>query len=92
MFCGLRGQLLAAKRAGIEARRRATHNQSHALPFYRYLRPDGAARVVDGRARLEDACPLGQPLVESVHAASLVLAANVAAVAQIRPVTTSDKL
>src|SRR5580658_3631796 len=63
-----RGKFLAAKRADIEARR-ATHQQGQPLPLHCHLIADGVGRALSSLARTEEACPLANPLVQSLHSA-----------------------
>jgi len=67
-----RGQFVSAKRADIEARRRAAYQQSHHFPPYSCFSADGAARAATDRVITEETCPLAQPLVKSLHAISLL--------------------
>jgi len=76
-----RGQRLSAKRTDTE-RPSDPRYQGRAFPFYRHLSADGLTCTLAGLPRTEEACPSVKPLVESVHATSLVLAANVATVAR----------
>src|SRR5271170_3776008 len=71
LFCLRRCQLGTAKRTGIENRSRVAHQQGHPLALYRHLGPDGPAGAATGGVRTEEACPLAQPLVESVRTSSL---------------------
>lgn len=70
LFRVLRGQLLSAKRAGIESHSRISHQQGQTLPLYRHLSANRTAGLAAGRLKTEKPCPLGHPLVESVHAIS----------------------
>jgi len=87
----LRGQLASTKRADIDARRRAAYQHGHPLPFYRHLSANRAAGVLVGQAGTEEACPPREPLIQSFRTVLPVLAANVGAVAEKRPVTSSDR-
>lgn len=84
-----RGQALSAKRADIEPRRGATHEQGQAFLSNLNLGSNRAGRL-NRRAGTEGACPSAEPLVESLRTDLPVLVANVAAVARKRPVKRSD--
>jgi hypothetical protein len=86
LFRLVRGQLASAQRAGIETHRHTTHQHGRALLLDRHLGANRATGGASGRIRTEEACPLGQPLVESFRTVLPVLAANVVAVAAKRPV------
>jgi hypothetical protein len=62
-----RAPLLSAKRTDIEVRRRAAHQQSYRLPLYGDFSANGADGVPTRRVGTKEACPFGQPLVESVR-------------------------
>jgi len=72
MFRLRRGQLLSAKRADIEARRRTTHQQGQSLPLHRHLSADGTGGAPIRSVGTKQSCPFGQPLVESVRPFPLV--------------------
>jgi len=61
------GKLLSAERAVLEACRCPTYQYGHALPLDRYLSPYRACGAPVGGTRTEEACPLSQPLVESLR-------------------------
>jgi hypothetical protein len=89
--CLCRNYFLSTKGTGIEWRLNATRQQGHAFLLYGHLSANRAACAAGRRIRPQKACPPAQPLVKSVRAVLLSLAANAEAGAQKRPVIRSKR-